>query len=136
MNRVRRSREEIDAGMTISQKKQGMTIKDIQCSDTKKTIPTPKPKQIIKEVIKEVVKEVRVYNNQTDTEMTIQEMVRQELNKCKWEWKEMKMSECRLSTFKALGKQGWKLAYIMEWKGLKSTWADKEDSFFFQRPSR
>ena len=66
--------------MTISQKKQGMNIKDIQCSDTKKTIPTPKPKQIIKEVIKEVVKEVRVYNNQTDTEMTIQEIP---LSECK-----------------------------------------------------
>ena len=93
-----------------------------------------KAAEVVEEV-KEVVKEVRVYNNQTDTEMTIQEMVRQELNKCKWEWKEVKLTkDFDFKTLKILGEQGWKHEHTMTWRYLKDDWKNKPDSMFFQRP--
>ncbi|MBC8437079.1 hypothetical protein H8D85_02010 [bacterium] len=176
MARVRRSREEIDAGMTVNQKKLGMTIDEIknaasknreaakQVQELKKIENRPKKrkkimsklstkeewdevdhdyKKIYKYKVKEkivekevpVIKEVRILNGTKDTNTTVQEFLNKELGKCIWEWKELKMDENFRSTdMTSLGKQGWKMTHIMEWRRLKDDWKKKPDSIYFQRP--
>jgi len=170
MSRIRRTQAEIEAGLTVEQKKRGLTLNDLPkiheegqkaqevrktAKEFKKPRKDPNPivesweevdhnyqkvyKYRVKEKIVEkevpVVKEVRILNGTKKTEKTVQEILDRELQKCQWEWKEVKMdSSFRTSLLKDLGKKGWKMAYIMEWRSLKPEWKGKPDTMFFQRP--
>ena len=199
--RIRRSKEEIDAGMTVEQKKAGLSIQDVE---NLKNPPEPdKPKKrltraqglerlihkekedrkqqkaearkrrrkekeskyarvetrsilidateagqskmptrtVFKDKIIEVpvevptIKEVRILNGTKKTQKTVEEIMKEELQKCKWEWKELKMDKnFDFKKLQKLGEQGWKHAHTMSWRLLKPSWKDKPDSMYFQRP--
>ncbi|MBC8410075.1 MAG: hypothetical protein H8E12_15355 [Rhodobacteraceae bacterium] len=175
MSRVRRTKQEIEAGMSVAQKQQSMSLETfleqkerIKHSKTlleenKKAIADSKRKKkrkpaapiietwddvdhdyktIYKYRVQEkivekevpVIKEVRILNGTTKTQLTLQELLDQELQKCTWEWKEVKMdSTFRTTVLSELGKEGWRMTHIMEWRRIKADWKDKPDSIFFQR---
>ena len=90
-----------------------------------------------KEVVKEVpvIKEVRILNGAKGSEKTVQELLDQELQNCRWKWKELKMDgDFTSAKMKQLGKYGWKMTHIMEWRIIKPEWKDKPDTMYFQKP--
>lgn len=96
-----------------------------------------KEKLVEKPVEIEVIKEVRILNGTHDTQHTVQEIMQEELNKCTWEWKEIKeTSFVGIKQLRELGEQGWKYAHSMDWKLLKPEWKDKPRSLYFQRPKK
>lgn len=137
--RIRRTPDEIKAGLTITQKKAGLTIEDLQKEQSEHQ-EKQKVKYIYKTKIEEkevevpVIKEVRILRGTDKTEKTVDQIIKEEFHKCTWEWKELPLSKCKLTELKKLGKQGWKMTHIMEWKLLKDTWKNREDTVFFQRP--
>lgn len=157
--RVRRTKEEIAAGITVAQKKDMVeqaliknrgAVKTAQPAaktstdheqydpDTK-TVYKYKTKVVKEEVIKEVpvIKEVRILNGTKGTEKTVQEILNKELDRCVWEWKELKMDKnFTVKQMKDLGKQGWRMTHIMEWRYIKDDWKKKPDSMFFQKPRK
>jgi len=159
MIKTRRTKEEIASGMTLTQKKDMIekalvekqkfkkngvknpttvspTLHEEYDPDTK-TVYKYKTRTITNEVVKEVpvIKEVRILNGTKGSDKTVQEFLNEELEKCRWEWKELQMDKNFTSAqMKKLGNNGWKMAYIMEWRILKPEWKDKPDTMFFQKP--
>jgi len=192
--RVRRSREEIDAGMTVDQKKKGMSLEDIlaktptktriskaagylklmekdeeQKKNQKKLLRKTRKKANSKkyartetraviidatqagqakmptrtvysdkiiEVPVEVptIKEVRILNGTKGSSKEVKDFLKEELQKCKWEWKEVVLDKSfEFGILEKLGKEGWKFAHAMSWKAVKSSWKDRKDSLFFHR---
>ena len=157
--KVRRTQEEIDAGITLTQKKDMIdqalvnrsearkkgiknpavvspTIYDEYDPETK-TVYKYKTRTVEKEVVKEVpvIKEVRILNGAKGSEKTVQELLDQELQNCRWKWKELKMDgDFTSAKMKQLGKDGWKMTHIMEWRIIKPEWKDKPDTMYFQKP--
>ena len=197
--RIRRTPEEMNAGLTVEQKRQGLTIADIQNNP-------PKPKKrltravalqnqierekadkkqqlkdrraarkkareakysrietrsvlidatqagqdkmptrtIFKDRIEEVpvevpvIKEVRVINGVRKTEDTVEQIMQRELSKCKWEYKEIVVTNFNgLSQLNKLGEQGWKYCYEIDWKLIKpKAWANKPKTLYFKRPKK
>ena len=150
--RVRRTKAEIAKGVTVEQKKQmmeestngttGPKILDIsedkvEYDPDAKIVYKYKTKYIEKEIEKEIpiIKEIRILNGTEKTKKTVNELLQIEVDKCIWDWKEVKLDkDFRSTMLSKLGNQGWRMAYIMEWKHLKSSWREKPDSLFFQRP--
>lgn len=159
--KVRRTKEEIEAGITLTQKKDMIDQALVSKQQAKKngvknpakvsptlyeeydpntkTVYKYKTRTVEKEVIKEVpvIKEVRILNGTEGTETTVQEFLNEQLQKCRWEWKEIIMDgEFKSSIMTELGKEGWKMTHIMSWRIIKEDWKNKPDSMFFQRPIR
>ena len=157
--KVRRTKEEIEAGITLTQKKEMIDKALVSKQEAKKsgvknpatvsptlyeeydpntkTIYKYKTRTVEKEVIKEVpvVKEVRILNGTEGTKTTVQEFLNEQLQKCRWEWKEVKMDgDFKSSIMNELGAKGWKMTHIMSWRLLKEDWKKKPDSMYFQRP--
>ena len=57
-----------------------------------------------------------VLKNGTDgTEKTVQQIIKAELDKCAWEWKQVDLdNKFRISQLNRLGKEGWRFAFIHE----------------------
>tara|TARA_Y100001938_G_scaffold99535_1_gene136102 strand:+ start:1933 stop:2706 length:774 start_codon:yes stop_codon:yes gene_type:complete len=197
--RIRRTPAEMKAGLTVEQKRQGLTIEDIQNNP-------PKPKKrvtravalqnqierekadrkahlkkrraerkkareskysrietrsvlidatqagqdkmptrtIFKDRIEEVpvevpvIKEVRVINGVRKTQDTVEQIMQKELSKCKWEYKEIVVTNFKgLSQLNKLGDQGWQYCYDMDWKLIKpKAWANKPKTLYFKRPKK
>ena len=157
--KVRRTKEEIEAGITLTQKKDMIDQALVSKQQAKKsgvknpatvsptlyeeydpntkTVYKYKTRTVEKEVIKEVpvIKEVRILNGTKDTQKTVEEFLNEQLQNCRWEWKEVIMDgDFKSNTMKTLGKEGWKMTHIMSWRYLKDDWKTKPDSMFFQRP--
>jgi len=158
MGRIRRTKIEIAAGMTFEQKKKGLTLDDLDIpkSATEKKIEVTKKngdktwekvdheyrtiykyKEHEKIVEKEVpvVKEVRILNGTKKTDRSVSEIMNEELNKCSWEWKNIKMDgNFSVKMLDELGKKGWKFAFITEWSLIDSSKKNKPNTISFQRP--
>ena len=117
MIKTRRTKEEIASGMTLTQKKDMIekalvekqkfkkngvknpttvspTLHEEYDPDTK-TVYKYKTRTITNEVVKEVpvIKEVRILNGTKGSDKTVQEFLNEELEKCRWEWKELQMDK-------------------------------------------
>tara|TARA_Y100000034_G_scaffold119927_1_gene162218 strand:+ start:1796 stop:2326 length:531 start_codon:yes stop_codon:yes gene_type:complete len=175
MTRIRRTKKEIEAGLTVESKKRGVTLEQqieqneqhanarVQARQIQDAATRKKPRKAAKKIVETydevdhkykkiykyrvqerivekevpVIKEVRILNGTKGSEKTVQELLNQELNKCTWEWKELKMdNNFRATDMKELGKRGWKMTHIMEWRLLKEDWKKKPDTMFFQRPKQ
>jgi hypothetical protein len=158
MDRVRRTKVEIEAGMTFEQKKKGYTLDDLDVPETLKkkkieittkngdktwetvdheykTIYKYKDHERVIEKEVPVVKEVRILNGTKKTEKTVDEILSEELGKCVWEWKTVKMdNKFRVGMLDELGKKGWKFAFITEWSLIDPSKKNKPHTISFQRP--
>ena len=154
MGRIRRTKQEIEAGLTIEDKKAGKTLKDLiakkkktseyQVTDERydeetniRYIYKTKEVEVEKEVEVPVVKEVRILNGTKQTKKSVQEILDLELEKCIWDWKEVFLDKkFKISMLEKLGKQGWKFAFSLDWKAIKPSWKDKPETLFFQKAKK
>ena len=94
-----------------------------------------KDRIVEKKVEVPTIKEVRILNGTKSTDKTVQELLQQELNKCKWEWKEVKETDFQgISQLTCLGNKGWKFTHEIDWKIVNPEWKNKPRSLYFQRP--
>lgn len=175
--RIRRTKAEIKAGLTVAQKKKGVTLESLLQTQKEQRKEAKKREQLVKstdtprkkrsanrnyvtteEVIREdfdgpkkyiyktetvekevevkipVIKEVRILNGTKKTEKTVQEIMKQELDKCSWEWKRVPMdNNFRATDLNKYGKQGWKFCFIFDPK-ISSPGTTKPEVICFQRP--
>jgi hypothetical protein len=118
----RRTRDEISICMTIEEKKAGMTyeqkLEGKSISDLKNKTPVKPTVNHTVNKKNDSVKKV----NETPTQIvilkdkkTIQEILNEELEKCTWDWKYVKINkDFKLNILTKLGKEGWKFAFIHE----------------------
>lgn len=79
-----------------------------------------------------VIKEVRVLKDKQGTELSITEIVRQELDLVKsWEYMDVPINQMSVGKLKELGKNGWKFAFDVS-PDVSSAY--KVTTFIFQRP--
>lgn len=97
------------------------------------------PKQVQKEVVYvdvevPVIKEVRVINSTEGTDLTVEEIIRKELDLVRvWEFQNIPITEMSVEKLRALGKAGWKFAFEV---GPEISTAYKVTTFVFQRAKK
>lgn len=105
----------------------------------KELILSALPKQKEKEFVyidKEVpiIKEVRILKDKQGTELSVTEIVKQELDLVNvWEYKNVPVNEINMAELKRLGKEGWKFAFDLT---PAITTSVKVTTLIFQRPVR
>jgi hypothetical protein len=151
MTRIRRSKAEMAAGMTVEDKRAGLTMDTFKASNKeaeKKPLSTSAKKAtkeyadtgiklIFEERIVEkeipVIKEVRILNSTEGTEKTVQEIMNLELRKCTWEWMQLPIKDFTVAQLKKLGKEGWHMAFTHNPKDHIPS-STKGEQLCFQRP--
>ena len=95
------------------------------------------PKQKEKEIVYvpepyPVVKEVRILKDKQGTEMSVTDIIKQELDLVRaWEFMNVPISEMSVGKLRDLGNIGWKFAFDI---GPEMSHAYKTTTFVFQRP--
>lgn len=128
--RVRRTKDEIAAGVSLEEKREGAAPEKIR--KPRKTLrqigrelikqeevasPSPVDRSFEKEKPRakdiEIIRETRVISGKD--EQSLRELLDEEMANGRWEWKELKLdSSFRLDVLKEHGKTGWKFAFIFE----------------------
>lgn len=104
----------------------------------KELLDSSLPKQVHKEIIyvdKEVpvIQEVRILKDTQGTEMSVTDIIRQEIDKVRiWEYKQIPINEFSVKDLAKLGKEGWKFAFDLT---PEITHSVKVTTLVFQRPS-
>lgn len=97
------------------------------------------PKQKEKEVVyvdKEVpvIKEVRILKDKQGTEMSVTDIIKQEIDKVRiWEYMNIPINEFSVKDLPKLGKEGWKFAFDIS---PEISHAVKVTTLVFQRPGK
>jgi len=89
---------------------------------------------VIEKIIeKPVIKEVRILHEKDGRERTVKDIMEEEIGKCKYEWKRLPMDKSfKVTMLDTLGKQGWRFAFITNWKIMNPN-TKKPDEVCFQK---
>jgi len=134
MKRKRRTKAEIEAQKGQEKLKEKIKKGEI---DQKELLLSSLPKQQEKEIIyidkpMPVIKEVRIVKDNQNTEMTVTEIIKQELDIVDiWEFLEVPINQINTAKLKELGNKGWKFAFDIS-PDISPTC--KETKLIFQKP--
>lgn len=151
-NILRRTTKEIEAGLPLGMKRDGMTLEawlERQEKKEKKPIPEKektkevkseffsKPKQPDPPPKKVYVRSIeRIIIQTKDNEEEIKNLINEAVDQCLWEWKNVPLdNKFKITILDKLGKDGWKFAFIYE-PGLIDSKSNKPDLICFQRPKK
>ena len=111
-------------------------VDKIEMSDDGTTRTVFKSRETVVEKIieKPVIKEVRVLSEKDGRERTVKQIIEEELGlNVKWEWLHIDLdNKFKVSQLNTLGKQGWKFAFMTDWKTIYPN-TKKVDQLCFQR---
>jgi hypothetical protein len=130
--RIRRTAEEAKAGFPLELKKQGI---DFQGWLNAKEEKIPEPSVAVKEEKDPPSISTQQIIETDNNRKELKNLIKAELEKCTWEWMYVDLDiKFKVTDLEKYGKQGWKLAFIHDYKLLDST-SKKQIVLCFQRPT-
>ncbi len=149
--RIKRTKAEIEAGMPIFAKREGMTLGEWQAKQKEAQIkadeqnhkiqktgpkfPDPLPvKQNHKDSFREVKEVQKIILETKNNKKEVKALFKEALERCAWEWKRINLDrDFKVSMLDKLGREGWKFAFMVEWPVIMPN-SKKSNEILFQRP--
>lgn len=147
LDNIRRTKKEIKAGFPIEKKRAGITLDqwlEKRAEENAKLKPIGNKVESKLQTRKEEESKTKTKRkdlpathvlivNDKEDEKTIERIVREAVEYCKWEWKMIPLdNKFKIQMLKTLGDQGWKLAFILE-NSIVNPNSNKPDMLSFQR---
>ena len=146
MGVVRRTKEEIDAGFPIEEKRTGVTFEEWKLrqeklveevkEQRKKVVieAPPEPKQAPREKVEYVKHVEKIIVETKDNRKELRELISEAYEKCTWEWKRIPLDDkFKVPMLTTMGNQGWHFAFIFDPKMVNEN-SKKPQEMVFQRP--